>query len=199
MPLNKQDIYKVNDFELWNAFREGDQKAFTTIYQANIQDLYKYGMKFNSNPEQIKDCIQDLFIKIYNNRLNLGTTDNIRLYLLRALKNRLVDMYYNSKSDKMISVDEIPFDIIGVEDNDHEDDWNDIVRKKKLQKSLEALTPRQKEAIYLRFTKEMPLDEISELLDMNYQSVRNLLHRSIEKLRKGLFIFLIFIVNQFTN
>ena len=49
---------------------------------------------------------------------------------------------------------------------------------------LKGLTGRQKEIIYLRFVHEMSFEEISEIMEINIQSARNLLTRSMEKLRK---------------
>lgn len=186
-----------DDSEIWDAFRAGNEKSFAHIYNQYVEDLYRYGLKFYNHPHDVKDCIQDLFIKLYNNRANLGSTDNIQLYLFRALKNRLIDLYYSQRSS--VSVDEIPFEIMGEDGIELGEDWNDIVKRKKLQKGMEALTARQKEAIYLRFTKEMQLEEISSLLDMNYQSVRNLIYRSIEKLRKELLIGAVLLLAEMFN
>ena len=47
-----------------------------------------------------------------------------------------------------------------------------------------AFIGRQKEIIYLRFVHEMSFEEISEIMEINIQSARNLLTRSMEKLRK---------------
>jgi len=52
-----------------------------------------------------------------------------------------------------------------------------------LNKAITRLTLRQQEAIYLRYIQELPMKEVSTMLDMNYQSTRNLLHRAITKLR----------------
>ena len=49
---------------------------------------------------------------------------------------------------------------------------------------LKGLTGRQKEIIYLRFIHEMSFEEISEIMKINIQSARNLLFRSMEKIRK---------------
>ncbi|MBP6662109.1 MAG: sigma-70 family RNA polymerase sigma factor [Paludibacter sp.] len=188
---------RERDLNLWNTFRDGSEKAFSAIYHEYVQDLYRYGLKFNPDSELVKDCIQELFIKLYNNRQNLNTTDNIRLYLFKALKNRLIDIHYSHKSTVSLSDNEMPFEIANPDEPDTEDDWIMIVKKRKLQKSMESLTSRQREAIYLRFTKEMSLDEICLLLDLNNQSARNLIHRSIEKLRKEFLITiaLIFLFN----
>lgn len=184
-----------NDYRLWEDFRAGDENAFAKLYNDYVQELYRFGVRFNSDREVIKDNIQDLFIKLYHNRENLNPTDNIRLYLFRALKNRLINLYFDKKES--VSLDELPFEILKTEDVEPGEDWEVIVKRKRLQKGLDTLTPRQREAIYLRYTKEIPMDEMCELLDMNYQSVRNLLHRSIEKLRKELLIFTLLMIRFF--
>ncbi len=185
---------KEQDIKLWAAFTSGSEKAFSTIFNDQAKALFRYGTKFVTDEELVKDCLQDLFVKLYRNRQNLSQTDNIRLYLFRALKNRLLDEIYSCKETISLSS---PTDFLeqkGVEEVEEEESWNHTLRIRRLKKGIETLTPRQREAIYLRYTMEMPLDDISELLQMNYQSVKNLLHRSIEKLRKEVVIpFLIII------
>ncbi|RVT77497.1 sigma-70 family RNA polymerase sigma factor [Flavobacterium sufflavum] len=182
------------DYKLWDDFRNGNEKAFSEIFNGHVQMLFRYGLKFISDEEMVKDSVQELFIKLYHNRQNLSPTDNIRLYLFRALKNKLMDALYSRKDTILLSSNILPFDIANPEETDKEDDWEFIIQKSQLNKGLKALTARQREAIYLRYTLEMSLEDISSLLEMNYQSVRNLIHRSIEKLRKELLLNLVLII-----
>jgi RNA polymerase sigma factor (sigma-70 family) len=59
-------------------------------------------------------------------------------------------------------------------------------KKKAVQRALAELTPRQKEAIYLRYMNRMSYEEICQIMDMNYQSARNLIFRAVEKMRLAL-------------
>ena len=177
-------VTKEQDIKLWAAFRRGEEAAFRSIFNCHIKALYRYGLKFVSDQEMVKDCTQDLFIKLYKNRGNLGDTDNIQLYLFRALKNKLLDEIYSCKETVSLSVPSLHSEIEHAAEPEEEETWSQTQRKQLLEKGMKMLTPRQREAIYLRYTMEMPLEDISKLLDMNYQSVKNLLHRSIEKLRK---------------
>lgn len=182
------------DYKLWDDFRNGNEKAFSEIFNRHVQMLFRYGLRFIPDEEMVKDSVQELFIKLYHNRQNLSPTDNIRLYLFRALKNKLMDALYSRKDTVSLSSTILPFDIVNPEETDKEDDWEFIIQKSQLNKGLKALTARQREAIYLRYTMEMSLEDISSLLEMNYQSVRNLIHRSIEKLRKELLLNLVLII-----
>jgi RNA polymerase sigma factor (sigma-70 family) len=58
-------------------------------------------------------------------------------------------------------------------------------QKKRIALIMENLTPRQREALYYRFVEELPYEEICRLMQMNYQSVRNLLHRTVLKIRSS--------------
>ncbi|MCD8164698.1 MAG: hypothetical protein LUE93_00260 [Bacteroides sp.] len=81
MKTDQPDMIKI-----WNDFRSGNQKAFSLLYEYYFDILYRYGMKFVSDENIVKDSIQDLFIKIYNNRDNLSSTTEPKFYLLFSLK-----------------------------------------------------------------------------------------------------------------
>jgi RNA polymerase sigma factor (sigma-70 family) len=71
-----------------------------------------------------------------------------------------------------------------------------------LNKSINQLSDRQKEAIYLRYHQGLTVDQVAEVLNLNYQSTKNLLHRAIHQLRKdfpisSLFLLLNFSLNYF--
>jgi RNA polymerase sigma factor (sigma-70 family) len=54
----------------------------------------------------------------------------------------------------------------------------------RLHEILSRLSARQKEIIYLKFYRHLDQEEIAALMNINRQSVYNLLHESLEKLRK---------------
>ncbi len=63
----------------------------------------------------------------------------------------------------------------------------DLLQKNKLTKSLKMLSDRQREAIYLKFIQELTYDELCEVLEINYQSAKNLISRTLIKLREVYF------------
>ena len=79
-----------SDKEIWNDFRKGKNYALSHIYHQHVQSLFRYGKKFSSDDELIKDTIQDLFFDLIRTRENLGKTDNICFYLMRAFRRKLV-------------------------------------------------------------------------------------------------------------
>lgn len=185
---------------LWKSFVEGDDKAYAELYNLCIDDLFAYGMHFTSNRESVKDCIQEVFISLYKKRTKQKNVSDIKCYLLVSLKNELFDLFEKSIECYQIDTIEPVFNVeYSVEEQfvKMETEQNNIVKVKEI---LQTLTPRQHEVIYYRYVEELSYGEIGELMHMNYQSVRNLIHRSISKAR-GLapgYVFL-FIVTQLVN
>jgi RNA polymerase sigma factor (sigma-70 family) len=179
-------IMRPTDSEVWTGFRNGDDKSLSLIYSENSKRLYLYGLKFTKNQTIIEDAIQDLFSDLVRHRNTLGTTDNIQFYLIKSFKRRLLrallqEKKYNLKEKDEDYVFEITYsiehDIIMEEHADQ--------KLKYLQKALNNLTPRQKEAVYLKFTEGLEYEEISEIMGMSVESCRNLIYKAIKTLKES--------------
>lgn len=187
----------TNPITLWDNFRAGDNDAFSLLFETYLESLYRYGLKFISDESIVKDCIQDLFIKIYNNRESLSPTTNPKFYLLFSLKNMILDTLSENKRITYVPPGDLPFiashyNTMGDETNENEENEEEL--KLKFEQVLGMLNARQKEAIYLRFQLELSYEEITKLLGINYQSVRNLIHRAITKIRENTELFILFAV-----
>ena len=68
-----------NDSRLWKAFRAGSREAFDYIFKQEAAPLLSYGTKFTPDRDMVLDCIQDLFVELWNRRHNLGETTSMRL------------------------------------------------------------------------------------------------------------------------
>ena len=170
----------TDDIIIWSSFRDGSDDAYILIYRKYIRDLYFQGLQFTRNKEIIKDCIQDVFTK-------LGDTDNIQYYLLAAMRNQLLTamskekIYVNTDSGNINP--EILNDERDVEEVLIEREEN-ITLEEKVNLVMSLLTDRQKEAIRYRYIECLRMEEICALMDMNYQSLQNILSRAMKKMRQ---------------
>lgn len=175
-----------DDVKKWNRFRKGDDFALSVIYSENAELLYQYGLKLTTNRELIEDAIHDLFLDLIRNRETIGETDHIRFYLLRSFRRKLIrklksEMRYGDGpfSEVMFGIRySIEQDIISKETTQN--------TSKQLLTAIEKLSPRQKEAIYLKFQKGLDYTEISELLGMGVEASRNLVYRAVKSLKKAI-------------
>ena len=63
-------------------------------------------------------------------------------------------------------------------------DETTAIKVQQLNRLINHLPTRQKEALYLRYHQGLSVEQVAEVLNMNYQSTKNLLHRAILQLRK---------------
>ncbi len=168
----------------WARFKEGDKDALGKIFQAYYKELYFYGLKIISVPELVKDVIQEVFVRLWENKNNLGHITKVKSYLLVALRNELV---HASKKNRISEFDDLLAERFTITIEDFlisEEDSKQL--NERLVVSLNKLSERQREVIVLRFYHNLSFEDLSEVLDMNIQSVRNLLFRALEKVRSDL-------------
>jgi len=176
---------KYEERMLWSKFLEGDTQVLSLIFIRYSNLLFDYGCRFTTDQDLVKDCIQDVFCTLIRTHKNLSDTDNVKLYLLKSVKRRIIRELKNI-SNKPLSLDDYDYSFNLVWSESLENQITELAEEKMLliADAMNSLTERQKEAIYLRFNRGLEYEEISSLLSLNYQSSRALIHRAVEKLRE---------------
>jgi RNA polymerase sigma-70 factor (ECF subfamily) len=176
----------AGDGPLWERFRAGDKAAYALIYETHVQALFHHGARYTPDRELLADVIQDLFVRLYQRKECLGNTINIRLYLLAALKHDLFNHFTRHRSTiPLPESGEVPQAATAAEHPSAEEEEEEARhRSTRLRDVLVCLPARQREVIRLRFVEELKYDEIAALMEMNYQSVHNLIQRALKKMRK---------------
>jgi RNA polymerase sigma factor (sigma-70 family) len=173
-----------SDIFLWNTFKNGDREAFDNLFRRYYPLLILYGSKICPDRDLVDDCIQDLFIELWQSR---STTEiqSVKAYFLKALKYKLFRRLKGIRSTQYTdTIEENTFEI----SHDH----FIITREDELQaartiiNAINQLPGRQKEIVYLRIYQELSYEEISEVMNINYQVARNLFYQSIKSLRQVL-------------
>lgn len=176
------------DLHHWKLLREeNDASSIKYFYDQYVKLLYKYGYHFCQDASLVEDCVQDLFLRIWEKRSALGDTDNVKLYLMVSLKRSIYDKI--KKSSKTTVTDEMPkdsFDISFTMEEQIISSESEQMAKDKLLKCLDSLSGRQKEVIYLRFYNGFSPEEVSEIMQISNQSVRNVQASALKKMRNNM-------------
>ena len=178
-----------NDIQLeatWlQRLQQNDEQALAAIMKKYYTALYNYGARFTSDDALIKDCIQEVFISLWQRRENAAAILSPRYYLLRAVKNKVLKSLHkhNNKTGFIESEDEYDFlqefsvEKLIIDKQMSEDQATELRR------TLSQLSKRQHELIYLKFYQHLDHAQIAGLMNLSRQSVYNLLHETIQKLR----------------
>lgn len=169
----------------WNNFCAGDRTSFKVIYETYFNSLFLYGLRYTDNRDVIKDIIQNLFYKLWENRKSLQDVKHPRSYLHRALRNLLLNNQRDSKQYIHEPIDDehysfqldLPIESkIILKEEQHE-------THKRLKDAFRQLTPRQREMLYLKYVKKLSFEEISEIFEISVKGSYKLHQRALNTLR----------------
>ncbi|MDB5127084.1 MAG: sigma-70 family polymerase sigma factor [Mucilaginibacter sp.] len=182
----------IEDSELWDLFRTGNQLAYTQLVNRYYKQLFNYGRRFCQDREFLMDCIQEVFFELWKRKEKIKSTPAVKWYLFKAVRLRIFrDQSKWTKNEELS--DEynflVEFNIESKIINDLE--INDL--SVKVKNILNALPPRQQEIMYLRFYEGLALNQISEIMGISNQSLRNLLQKSYKNFRAEWIPLLIFL------
>ena len=170
--------------EVWTRFRTGDQYAFGEIYTEFIDSLFAYGCKITRDRELVKDCIQDIFIDLQRLNPNLQHPEYIEFYLFKSLRNSILHRFKENKKTDSLPIQEMA--VFGLQFNIEQDDFDpesDRLRIEKLKSILQTLDPLKRELLFLKFTTGLNYSEIGQLLEMNPDTVKKQVYRTLDHLR----------------
>jgi RNA polymerase sigma factor (sigma-70 family) len=161
---------------------QGQKHILSSVYEKYVNSLFSYGCKFTGDRETVKDCIHDVFVKLYEKE-DILSIRNLKYYLLRMLRNHIADRLAGMQNWN--ELDENGFSLVHPSSEDCcIADEKSMQMKHYMEKVFDNLTGKQKEAVYLHFIEELDYEDIGQLLGMNRQSVKNLIHRAMLRLRE---------------
>jgi RNA polymerase sigma factor (sigma-70 family) len=173
-----------DDAALWKLLKQGDEAAFECLYKKYISDLLHYGERMGTGNEVLKDLVQDLFIEIWRSRDRIKETDSVKFYLFKALRYKMIRYYHHSNASAILH-----YDWTVVEESVEnrllhaEEEW---LMTRQIQEAILKLPKRQQEIIHLRFFQGFSNQQIADLMNLQYQSTANLIHRSLQSMKQHL-------------
>jgi RNA polymerase sigma factor (sigma-70 family) len=184
MNLSEQRIENQIDNIIWDRFLEGDKIAFEELMKSHFATLFHYGTKFSKDKEFIKDCIQDLFLQLWESRQNLSNSVMVKPYLMASLRRRIHRAMLPVQFSDALTESKDIFDIeFSIEEKFIQDE-STLMLTQKIKYALEMLPKRQKEVIFLKYFQELEREQIAKIMDIAPQTVSNLLQMAVKQLKK---------------
>jgi RNA polymerase sigma-70 factor (ECF subfamily) len=171
------------DEEIVKIVQNGDSESFGILIERYEEKLKRYARKFSSNTEDIKDVIQEIFIKTYSNIKSFDLEKRFSPWVYRIAHNELINVL--RKRDKLpmpfFDPDTIFPHPISNEKTDRS--TKDDETKRVLDKCLEKISPKYREVLILYYIEEMDYKEISDIIHIPVSTVGVRLKRGKEILR----------------
>ena len=177
----------TEDKVLWSDLKTGSKLCFNQLFRKYYSELYYYGIKIFPDSDFVKECIQEVFIRIWETRGSLADVENVKSYLIVSVRRMILTKKEKNKNKHNVEIRQAEnysffFDLNEFEK--HEEISDEI--RQMLLSAINSVTNKQRELILLFFYHELSYTEIAQVMEIGVQAVRNLMYRTLIHLRESI-------------
>ncbi|MEX0736415.1 MAG: sigma-70 family RNA polymerase sigma factor [Bacteroidota bacterium] len=177
-----------DDFQLVEAFRKGDEKAFEELirrYQHQVANLIYLTL---GNREEVDDLTQEVFIRVYRSLHRFEHSASVFSWIYRITMNLCIDEIRRRKIKRTLSLEFFTDHTLererqSKETSNAEDDLLLKEKKRMVSNALQRLSPLHRQIILLREYEDLTYEEIATTLRISKQAVKSRIFRAREELR----------------
>ena len=158
-------------------------KEFQTYILPHKNKLYRFAMSIVGNAVEAEDVVQEVFIKIWQNREKLNSLKSVEAWSMKLTKNLSIDKLRSKhrRTDGLEST-------LSISSSDQTPDkaaeMNDTMSR--IKNLMLSLPDKQRQVLQLRDIEGMSYDEISKILDLPLNQVKVNLFRARKLIRAKL-------------
>lgn len=177
---------KKNDYtevEWIYALKDGNLWAYNELFDRYGKRLHRFAIAYLKSTENAEEIVQDVFLKIWNNRKDLSPDKSFESYLFTIAKNGILNTIRKSKSQQAY----LNFTILHPGKDvllDEELDFNELERA--YSNAVDQLSPRRKEIFLLSRVHSLSNAEIAERMNISSKTVENQMTSALAEIRKNL-------------
>lgn len=171
----------VHEKGLVNRLINGDEEAFCELYADYKDRLVYFAMKFVKSREFAEDIFQDVFAAVWQSRRLIDPEQSFSSYLYTLIRNRVLNLIRNIRQEEKIKNHILAQSIDYDEETGRKILFDNL--KVIIEKSLEALSPRQREIFRMSREEEMSHKEIAEKLNLSVYTVQEHISLSLKTIR----------------
>ncbi|MCB0392919.1 MAG: sigma-70 family RNA polymerase sigma factor [Bdellovibrionales bacterium] len=165
---------QMSDEDLMTLFKDGDMESFEVLYGRYSSRVYGFILK-RLDSQVAQDLLQDVFLKIHNNRDKYSNHYPFLPWLFAITRNVVIDFVRLNESKVRSRAGELQ----EVASSEVSDEWSG-----ELTAALATLPVQQRRAIEFRYKSDWTFEQIASELKTTPTNVRQIISRGIRKLRE---------------
>lgn len=176
----------ATDETIARRVQQGEIDAFSLLMERYEKKIIRYGKKFLSCSDDIKDIAQEIFTKAFVNIRSFDCKRKFSPWLYRIAHNEFVNALKKKKSEKIAFVD---FDVFFPHPAAKESADGDVDRadlRRWLDRGLDKLPAKYREPLVLYYFEEMNYREIADIMRLPVSTVGIRLQRGKALMKKHL-------------
>ncbi|MGC8976746.1 MAG: RNA polymerase sigma factor [Candidatus Ratteibacteria bacterium] len=182
----------MNETELVERAKAGDNKAFEELVKRTQDKIYNLGLKFFGNKDDAADLLQETYIKAYESLQSFEGRASFSTWLYRIATNFAL-MKLRKEKQKKVSLEELKktedgtytYEISDWKENPYFYYKNEEL-KEILSSAIDSLPPKYKTIFILHDIEGLKVEEVAKILSLSIPTTKTRIHRSRLYLRKKL-------------
>lgn len=170
-----------NEKELLRKVSQGDESAFTVLFDAYKDKIYTIALRLTNSPSNAEEIVQDVFLKIWLKRDTLTAVEHFRAYLFTATRHHVFNALKRLSLHRQL-VGEIARGLTD-ESNETENMLLDKEYQSILREAVEQLPPQQQQVYRLMKEQGLKREQVAELLKISPQTVKQHLAQAMRSIR----------------
>ena len=176
--------------ELIILLKNGDEKAFTTLYRLYWSKVYNFSRLYLSSITEVEEVVQEVFVKVWETRDFLRADDNFKGYLFIITRNLIFNQFRKSFNENAYKLTVLS---AAMDYYDMEDELSAADLKEFIKRMVGGLPPRQQEVFKMSRDEHLTYKEIATRLNISEKTVERHINEAIKFLKKNIMLYLIFI------
>src|SRR3954470_5107217 len=171
-----------SDMELIDRWKAGDSRAATRLVGRHSQALARFAASAGER-DGIEELVQDTFIRAFNSLDSFRGESSLRTWLFTIERRLMLDRRRAERRSR---------ETVPVQDSDQVSEYGALdgliaeEAQERVRKSLDALTPTQREVFTLRVQQGLSYKEIAEVVGSTEGAARVHYHNAIQTVKEFL-------------
>lgn len=161
--------------------KKDDEKAFREIYTNYHQQLFHVAKRYLRSKELAEDAVQDIFVKLWNNRKRLKGSGSLRGFLFTSLKNHVLNMVNRHKRKLRKEVELIY-------EKEMEEETSNVIALSDYREhydiAVQQLPEKRREVFRLRINEGLTNREVAEYLNISINTVKSQYYKATLFIKK---------------
>ncbi|WP_142785862.1 RNA polymerase sigma factor [Changchengzhania lutea] len=171
------------DLIILTKLKNGDPTAYKELFDLYYMPLSIYALKYCDSFQLSEDIVQDLFVKLWDEKIYMKFEGAISPYLFKSVKNNTLQVV---KKKTKYHFEEIEDQINRLMEVENVDMTSIDEKKKKLLKEVEALPEKSKEVFKAIVLENLKYKEVAKQFGISVNTVKTHYSRALKKLRSSL-------------
>lgn len=163
--------------------QSGDEEAFREMFSAYYPRLCRFAAEYVDSPDWARDLVQDVFLKIWEQRAGWEVRSSLKAYLYRAVRNQALNQVRQNDTRHEVQ-DDLEYTTEGAERQTADETVHAQRLSEEVEEKISELPERRRMAFLLHRRHGFTYKEVAHIMGITPKTVENQIGRALKSLRE---------------